>query len=74
MTAVEESKPYTAIQRKIAGGIIGLMMVPGFALGGVTIQALDKLIPDFELTLIRIGSKKSRIPCALAHGNYIVFA
>ncbi len=62
------------VQRKIAGGIIGLMMAPCFALGGVTIQALDKLIPDFELTFIRIGSKKSWTPFALALGNCIAFA
>ncbi len=59
MGELEELKPHSALRRKIIGGIIGLVMVPCFALGGVTRQALNNLIPAFELTFIRIGSKIS---------------
>ncbi len=40
--------------RKICGCCIGLFMILCYGIGGVTVQALDKLIPTFELNCVRI--------------------
>ncbi len=45
-------------QRAVIGGLLGIAMIFSFAAGAVTVQALDKLIPIFQLNFIRITSKK----------------
>ena len=44
----------TNIKRKVVGGVLGVVLILCFTVGSVTVQALDRLIPAFQLNLIRI--------------------
>ena len=53
MTKMGESEP--SYKKQILGVVVGLLMSILFTLGGVTVQALDKLVPVFQLNAIRLA-------------------
>ncbi len=48
---------YSGLYKSIVGVALGVLGILCFAVGGVTVQALDRLIPVFELNFIRIAGK-----------------
>ncbi len=54
---------YSSCWRSVIGGVLAAVTLLCFVAGAITVQALDKLLPVFELNFIRITSKVYKMHC-----------
>ena len=54
----EESLETNSVKHGIIGALFALLSVTFWTLGMVSVQALQRTIPDFELNVIRLAGRK----------------